>query len=154
MVRKKFNPDCFNSDVLIRVEVARQGRPEDLDQLANDPTWQVQEAVAKHGRKIDLDKLIVAGHPWIKKRILFHYRRPEDLDALVSDPDWRLRMAVAECGRPEDLDRLVDDSCWPVRLAVARHGLPRHLKILVNDPEDEVWLMAIARLKGLPLPQP
>lgn len=69
-------------------------------------------------------------------------------------PDIRTRLEIAQKGRPEDLDRLVSDDFWPVRLAVARRGLPRHLEVPKNDPEPYVRQMAVARLKGMPLPKP
>lgn len=154
MVKEKFNPGCFSSDVRTRLEIARQGRLVDLDQLVRDPNEEVQQAVAEHGRPQDLNILMITACYSVKKYILLHYRRPEDKDALISDRDWSLRAAVAECGRPADLDRLVSDEDWTVRLAVARHGLRRHLEILKNDPEPYVRQMAIARLKGCPLPKP
>lgn len=47
MVNDKFNPGCFSPDIRTRLEIAQQGRPEDLDRLVSDGFWPVRLAVAR-----------------------------------------------------------------------------------------------------------
>ena len=68
-----------------RAELAKYGRPQDLDILIYDENWQVRCKVAKQ-------------------------KRAKDLDILVKDEDKFVRYAVAEHNRPQDLEILKNDA--------------------------------------------
>ena len=108
------------------MQLARQGKDQDLDVLVNDKSWFVRREVAKQGR----DK---------------------DLDILVNDEDVDVRSAVAAQGRNQDLDILVNDEKYYVRGVVAELGRDQDLDVLVNDKDISVLyaLMIHRRAKDI-----
>lgn len=61
-----------------KMQLARQGRDQDLDVLVNDKSWFVRSAVAAQGRNQDLDILVNDKEIFVLYTVLRH-KRLEDI---------------------------------------------------------------------------
>ena len=118
-----------------KIEVAKIGRPQDLDVLLNDSNYLIVGKVLQNGRFKDIDR-------YLNDDILVRRNFDDDiiktgidkyLDRYIKYTGEQILIEIAEIGRKKDLDLLVKSKSERVRSIVASHGHDEHLDILVND---------------------
>lgn len=118
-----------------KIEVAKIGRPQDLDILLNDSNYLIVGKVLENGRFKDIDH-------YLNGDILVRRNFDDDiiktgidkyLDRYIKYTGEQFLIEIAEIGRKKDLDLLVKSKSERVRSIVASHGHDEHLNILVND---------------------
>ena len=118
-----------------KIEVAKIGRPQDLDVLLNDSNYLIVGKVLQNGRFKDIDR-------YLNGDILVRRNFDDDiiktgidkyLDIYIKYTGEQILMEIAEIGRKKDLDLLVKSKSERIRSIVASHGFSEHLNILVND---------------------
>lgn len=118
-----------------KIEVAKIGRPQDLDVLLNDSNYLIVGKVLENGRFKDIDHYFNGS---ILVRQNFDYNIintgiDKYLDKYIKYTGEKFLIELAEIGRKKDLDILVRSSSERVRNEVAKHGFNEHLDILVYD---------------------
>ena len=118
-----------------KIEVAKIGRPQDLDVLVNDSNYLIVGKVLQNGRFKDIDR-------YLNGDILVRRNFDDDiiktgidkyLDRYIKYTGEQFLIEIAEIGRKKDLDLLVKSKSERVRSIVASHGHDEHLDILVYD---------------------
>ena len=118
-----------------KIEVAKIGRPQDLDVLLNDSNYLVVEKVLENGRFKDIDHYL-SGSILVRQRFDYSIIQTgidKYLDKYLKYTGEQILMEIAEIGRKKDLDILVKSKSERIRSIVASHGHDEHLDILVND---------------------
>lgn len=111
----------------VKIEVARQGRPQDLQELSKDKSISVKVEVIKQGYQ---SEELINDDSWIVKCMIAKQGRPSDLEILKNDEDARVRAAVVNQGYA--IDTLMTDDDPTVLVAVAEHGDSKHLDYLLK----------------------
>lgn len=148
---KKFIPRLLHDkSPVVRAELARQASYGTyptliLNTLRNDKDALVRLNVAKHGRDEDLDLFVTDKDPAIRAIVALG-RKDEHLDVLVNDPEPQVRVNVARVGRNKDLDILVNDDDDEVRATVVTHARPQDITALHFDSS---WLVQQAFAENL-----
>lgn len=75
--------------------------------IVKDECYLVRVAVAKHGRPQDLDILVRDENVWVRYSVS-EQGRPQDLDILVHDTELEILWLVIKIGRPQDIEILKD----------------------------------------------
>ena len=127
-----------------KIEVAKIGRPQDLDILLNDSNYLIVGKVLENGRFKDIDH-------YLNGDILVRRNFDDDiiktgidkyLDRYIKYTGEQILIEIAEIGRKKDLDLLVKSKSERVRSIVASHGHDEHLDILVHD-ESKMILQSV-----------
>ena len=123
------------NNINAKIEVAKIGRPQDLDILLNDSNYLIVGKVLENGRFKDIDH-------YLNCDILVRRNFDNDiirtgidkyLDRYIKYTGEQILMEIAEIGRKKDLDILVKSKSERIRSIVASHGFSEHLNILVYD---------------------
>ncbi len=123
------------NNINAKIEVAKIGRPQDLDILLNDSNYLIVSKVLENGRFKDIDH-------YLNCDILVRRNFDNDiirtgidkyLDRYIKYTGEQILMEIAEIGRKKDLDILVKSKSERIRSIVASHGFSEHLDILVYD---------------------
>lgn len=118
-----------------KIEVAKIGRPQDLDVLLNDSNYLIVGKVLQNGRFKDIDRYL-SGSILVRQRFDYDIIKTgidKYLDKYLKYTGESILIELAEIGRKKDLDILVRSSSERVRNEVAKHGFNEHLNILVYD---------------------
>ena len=118
-----------------KIEVAKIGRPQDLDVLLNDSNYLIVGKVLENGRFKDIDHYL-SGSILVRQRFDYSIIQTgidKYLDKYLKYTGESILIELAEIGRKKDLDILVRSSSERVRNEVAKHGFNEHLDILVYD---------------------
>ena len=118
-----------------KIEVAKIGRPQDLDVLLNDSNYLIVGKVLQNGRFKDIDRYL-SGSILVRQRFDYDIIKAgidKYLDKYLKYTGESILIELAEIGRKKDLDILVRSSSERVRNEVAKHGFNEHLDILVYD---------------------
>ena len=118
-----------------KIEVAKIGRPQDLDVLLNDSNYLIVGKVLQNGRFKDIDRYL-SGSILVRQRFDYDIIKTgidKYLDKYLKYTGESILIELAEIGRKKDLDILVRSSSERVRNEVAKHGFNEHLDILVYD---------------------
>ena len=118
-----------------KIEVAKIGRPQDLDILLNDSNYLIVGKVLQNGRFKDIDRYL-SGSILVRQRFDYDIIKTgidKYLDKYLKYTGESILIELAEIGRKKDLDILVRSSSERVRNEVAKHGFNEHLDILVYD---------------------
>ena len=118
-----------------KIEVAKIGRPQDLDVLINDSNHLIVGKVLENGRFKDIDDYF-NGSILVRQRFDYDIIKTgidKYLDKYLKYTGESILIELAEIGRKKDLDILVRSSSERVRNEVAKHGFNEHLDILVYD---------------------
>ena len=118
-----------------KIEVAKIGRPQDLDVLLNDSNYLIIGEVLQNGRFKDIDRYL-SGSILVRQRFDYDIIKTgidKYLDKYLKYTGESILIELAEIGRKKDLDILVRSSSERVRNEVAKHGFNEHLDILVYD---------------------
>ena len=118
-----------------KIEVAKIGRPQDLDILLNDSNHLIVGKVLENGRFKDIDDYF-NGSILVRQRFDYDIIKTgidKYLDKYLKYTGESILIELAEIGRKKDLDILVRSSSERVRNEVAKHGFNEHLDILVYD---------------------
>ena len=118
-----------------KIEVAKIGRPQDLDVLLNDSNYLIVGKVLQNGRFKDIDRYL-SGSILVRQRFDYSIIQTgidKYLDKYLKYTGESILIELAEIGRKKDLDILVRSSSERVRNEVAKHGFNEHLDILVYD---------------------
>ena len=118
-----------------KIEVAKIGRPQDLDVLLNDSNYLIVGKVLQNGRFKDIDRYL-SGSILVRQRFDYDIIKTgidKYLDKYVKYTGEQILMEIAKIGRKKDLDLLVKSKPERIRSIVASHGHDEHLDILVND---------------------
>ena len=118
-----------------KIEVAKIGRPQDLDVLLNDSNYLIVGKVLQNGRFKDIDHYL-SGSILVRQRFDYSIIQTgidKYLDKYLKYTGESILIELAEIGRKKDLDILVRSSSERVRNEVAKHGFNEHLDILVYD---------------------
>ena len=98
-----------------------------LDKLADDPSLEVRQAVAKQGYA--LDKLMNDENKWVRAAVVdgaIAAKRADLLDKLANDETWEVRDAVAnsadKAGREDLLEKLANDEHKFVRITAVKEA--------------------------------
>ena len=123
------------NNINAKIEVAKIGRPQDLDILLNDSNYLIVGKVLENGRFKDIDH-------YLNCDILVRRNFDNDiirtgidkyLDRYIKYTGEQILMEIAEIGRKKDLDILVKSKSERIRSIVASHGFSEHLDILIYD---------------------
>ena len=126
-----------------KVEVAKIGRPQDLDVLVNDRNNLIVGNVLENGRFKDIDY-------YLNKSVLVYRnfdhniirtgidKYLDNFTKYLNSFNESILMEIAEIGRKKDLDILVKSRSERIRSEVAKHGFNDHLDILINDKSSLV----------------
>ena len=118
-----------------KIEVAKIGRPQDLDILLNDSNYLIVSKVLENGRFKDIDHYL-SGSVLVRRNFdddIIKTGIDKYLDRYIKYTGEQILMKIAEIGRKKDLDLLVKSKPERIRSIVASHGHDEHLDILVND---------------------
>lgn len=118
-----------------KIEVAKIGRPQDLDVLVNDSNYLIVGKVLQNGRFKDIDRYL-SGSVLVRRNFdddIIKTGIDKYLDIYIKYTGEQILMEIAEIGRKKDLDLLVKSKSERIRSIVASHGHDEHLDILVND---------------------
>lgn len=118
-----------------KIEVAKIGRPQDLDILLNDSNYLIVSKVLENGRFKDIDHYL-SGSVLVRRNFdddIIKTGIDKYLDRYIKYTSEQILMKIAEIGRKKDLDLLVKSKPERIRSIVASHGHDEHLDILVND---------------------
>ena len=118
-----------------KIEVAKIGRPQDLDVLLNDSNYLIVGKVLQNGRFKDIDRYL-NGDILVRRNFdgdIIRTGIDKYLDRYIKYTGEQILMEIAEIGRKKDLDLLVKSKSERVRSIVASHGHDEHLDILVYD---------------------
>lgn len=118
-----------------KIEVAKIGRPQDLDVLLNDSNYLIVGKVLENGRFKDIDRYL-SGSVLVRRNFdddIIKTGIDKYLDRYIKYTGEQILMKIAEIGRKKDLDLLVKSKPERIRSIVASHGHDEHLDILVND---------------------
>ena len=118
-----------------KIEVAKIGRPQDLDVLLNDSNYLIVGKVLQNGRFKDIDRYL-SGSVLVRRNFdddIIKTGIDKYLDRYIKYTGEQILIEIAEIGRKKDLDLLVKSKSERVRSIVASHGFSEHLNILVND---------------------
>ena len=118
-----------------KIEVAKIGRPQDLDVLLNDSNYLIVGKVLENGRFKDIDHYL-SGSVLVRRNFdndIIRTGIDKYLDRYIKYTGEQILMEIAEIGRKKDLDLLVKSKPERIRSIVASHGHDEHLDILVND---------------------
>lgn len=118
-----------------KIEVAKIGRPQDLDILLNDSNYLIVGKVLENGRFKDIDRYL-SGSVLVRRNFdddIIRTGIDKYLDRYIKYTGEQILMKIAEIGRKKDLDLLVKSKSERVRSIVASHGHDEHLDILVYD---------------------
>jgi hypothetical protein len=118
-----------------KIEVAKIGRPQDLDILLNDSNYLIVSKVLENGRFKDIDHYL-SGSVLVRRNFdddIIKTGIDKYLDKYIKYTGEQILMEIAEIGRKKDLDLLVKSKPERIRSIVASHGHDEHLDILVND---------------------
>ena len=118
-----------------KIEVAKIGRPQDLDVLLNDSNYLIVGKVLENGRFKDIDHYL-SGSVLVRRNFdddIIKTGIDKYLDRYIKYTGEQILMKIAEIGRKKDLDILVKSKSERIRSIVASHGYDEHLDILVND---------------------
>ena len=118
-----------------KIEVAKIGRPQDLDVLVNDSNYLIVGKVLENGRFKDIDHYL-NGDILVRRNFdddIIRTGIDKYLDRYIKYTGEQILMEIAEIGRKKDLDILVKSKSERIRTIVASHGHDEHLDILVND---------------------
>lgn len=118
-----------------KIEVAKIGRPQDLDVLVNDSNNLIVGKVLQNGRFKDIDRYL-SGSVLVRRNFdddIIKTGIDKYLDRYIKYTGEQFLIEIAEIGRKKDLDLLVKSKSERVRSIVASHGHDEHLDILVND---------------------
>ena len=118
-----------------KIEVAKIGRPQDLDILLNDSNYLIVSKVLENGRFKDIDHYL-SGSVLVRRNFdddIIKTGIDKYLDRYIKYTGEQILMKIAEIGRKKDLDLLVKSKQERIRSIVASHGHDEHLDILVND---------------------
>ena len=118
-----------------KIEVAKIGRPQDLDILLNDSNYLIVGKVLENGRFKDIDHYL-NGDILVRRNFdddIIRTGIDKYLDKYIKYTGEQILMEIAEIGRKKDLDILVKSKSERIRSIVASHGFSEHLNILVND---------------------
>ena len=118
-----------------KIEVAKIGRPQDLDILLNDSNYLIVSKVLENGRFKDIDHYL-SGSVLVRRNFdddIIKTGIDKYLDRYIKYTGEQILMKIAEIGRKKDLDILVKSKSERIRSIVASHGHDEHLDILVND---------------------
>lgn len=144
---KDLNRFINDYDFLIRSNVAKIGRPQDLDILKNDYENEVVKEVLLNGRFKDINKYI-DNDIYLKE--IINVKIDRYLDFIIKNKkinDFLINVII-DVGRKKDLDYFIKNEklCKSQKMAIIRHGHEEHLKILKENDEDIKKL--ILSLKG------
>jgi len=131
------------TNISSKVEVAKVGRPQDLDVLVNDRNNLIVGKVLENGRFKDIDCCLNRGVTFYRNFDHNIIRTGIDkyLDNFTKYLNYfnqSILMEIVEIGRKKDLDILVKSKFEGIRSEVAKHGFDEHLDILVNDKSTMV----------------
>ena len=118
-----------------KIEVAKIGRPQDLDVLLNDSNYLIVGKVLQNGRFKDIDRYL-SGSVLVRRNFdddIIKTGIDKYLDRYTKYTGEQILMEIAEIGRKKDLDLLVKSKSERIRSIVASHGFSEHLNILVYD---------------------
>ena len=118
-----------------KIEVAKIGRPQDLDILLNDSNYLIVGKVLENGRFKDIDHYL-NGDILVRRNFddnIIKTGIDKYLDRYIKYTGEQILMEIAEIGRKKDLDILVKSKSERVRSIVASHGHDEHLDIFVYD---------------------
>ena len=118
-----------------KIEIAKIGRPQDLDVLLNDSNYLIVGKVLENGRFKDIDHYL-SGSVLVRRNFdndIIRTGIDKYLDRYIKYTGEQILMEIAEIGRKKDLDLLVKSKPERIRSIVASHGHDEHLDILVND---------------------
>lgn len=118
-----------------KIEVAKIGRPQDLDVLLNDSNYLIVGKVLENGRFKDIDHYL-SGSVLVRRNFdndIIRTGIDKYLDRYIKYTGEQILMEIAEIGRKKDLDLLVKSKPERIRSIVASHGHDEHLDILVYD---------------------
>ena len=118
-----------------KIEVAKIGRPQDLDVLVNDSNYLIVGKVLQNGRFKDIDRYS-SGSVLVRRNFdddIIKTGIDKYLDRYIKYTGEQILMEIAEIGRKKDLDIFVKSKSERIRSIVASHGHDEHLDILVND---------------------
>ena len=131
------------TNISSKVEVAKIGRPQDLDVLVNDSNNLIVGKVLENGRFEDIDY-------YLSKSVLVYRnfdhniirtgidKYLDNFTKYLNSFNESILMEIVEIGRKKDLDILVKSKSERIRSEVAKHGFNEHLDILVNDKSTMV----------------
>ena len=131
------------TNISSKVEVAKIGRPQDLDVLVNDRNNLIVGKVLENGRFKDIDY-------YLNKSVLVYRnfdhniirtgidKYLDNFTKYLNSFNESILMEIAEIGRKKDLDILVKSKSERIRSEVAKHGFNDHLDILVHDKSSLV----------------
>lgn len=126
------------TNISSKVEVAKIGRPQDLDVLVNDSNNLIVGKVLENGRFKDIDY-------YLSKSVLVYRnfdhniirtgidKYLDNFTKYLNSFNESILMEIVEIGRKKDLDILVKSRSERIRSEVAKHGFNEHLDILVHD---------------------
>ena len=118
-----------------KIEVAKIGRPQDLDILLNDSNYLIVSKVLENGRFKDIDHYF-NGDILVRRNFdndIIRTGIDKYLDRYIKYTGEQILMEIAEIGRKKDLNILVKSKSERIRSIVASHGFSEHLDILVYD---------------------
>ena len=131
------------TNISSKVEVAKIGRPQDLDVLVNDRNNLIVGKVLENGRFKDIDY-------YLNKSVLIYRnfdhniirtgidKYLDNFTKYLNSFNESILMEIVEIGRKKDLDILVKSRSERIRSEVAKHGFNEHLDILVHDKSSLV----------------
>lgn len=123
------------NNINAKIEVAKIGRPQDLDMLLNDSNYLIVGKVLENGRFKDIDHYF-NGSILVRRNFdadIIRTGIDKYLDRYIKYTGEQILMEIAEIGRKKDLDTLVKSKSERIRSIVASHGFSEHLDILVYD---------------------
>lgn len=123
-----------------KIEVAKIGRPQDLDVLLNDSNYLIVGKVLQNGRFKDIDRYL-SGSVLVRRNFdddIIKTGIDKYLDRYIKYTGEQILMKIAEIGRKKDLDLLVKSKPERIRSIVASHGHDEHLDMLINDKSKMV----------------
>ena len=131
------------TNISSKAEVAKIGRPQDLNILVNDSNNLIVGKVLENGRFKDIDY-------YLSKSVLVYRnfdhniirtgidKYLDNFTKYLNSFNESILMEIAEIGRKKDLDILVKSKSERIRSEVAKHGFSEHLDILVHDKSSLV----------------
>lgn len=128
------------TNINAKIEVAKIGRPQDLDVLLNDSNYLIVGKVLENGRFKDIDHYL-NGSILVRQRFDYDIIKTgidKYLDEYIHYTGEQILMEIAEIGRKKDLNILVKSKSERIRSIVASHGYDEHLDMLVNDESTAV----------------
>lgn len=128
-----------------RVQIAKLGIPEYLDNFSDEIIDEVIEEIVKNGRSRDINNFL--NKKIVRKNFyanIIETGIDKYLDKLIADKGYSFDFvySIFKVGRKKDLDILIKSPYENIRSMVASHGYDEHLDMLVND-ESKMVLQSV-----------